>query len=34
MAEIIVKLSVEAVKVVGKSAAKIIVWTAHQIEKK
>lgn len=34
MAEIIVKLSVEAVKAVGKSAAKIIVWTAHQIEKK
>ncbi len=34
MAEIFEKVLVEVVKAVGKGAAKIIVWTAHQIEKK
>ena len=34
MAEILEKVLVEVVKAVGKGAAKIIVWTAHQIEKK
>lgn len=34
MAEILEKVLVEVVKVVGKGAAKIIVWMAHQIEKK
>ncbi len=34
MAEIFEKVLVEVMKAVGKGAAKIIVWTAHQIEKK
>lgn len=34
MAEILEKVLVEVVKAAGKGAAKIIVWTAHQIEKK
>ena len=34
MTEILEKVLVEVVKAVGKGAAKIIVWTAHQIEKK
>ena len=34
MAEILEKVLVEVMKAVGKGAAKIIVWTAHQIEKK
>ena len=34
MAEILEKVLVEVVKAVEKGAAKIIVWMAHQIEKK
>ena len=34
MTEILEKVLVVVVKAVGKGAAKIIVWTAHQIEKK
>lgn len=34
MAEILEKVLVEVMKAVGKGVAKIIVWTAHQIEKK
>lgn len=34
MAEIFEKVLVEVMKAAGKGAAKIIVWTAHQIEKK
>ena len=34
MAEIFEKVLVEVMKAVGKGVAKIIVWTAHQIEKK
>ena len=34
MTEILEKVLVEVVNAVGKGAAKIIVWTAHQIEKK
>ena len=34
MTEILEKVLVEVVKAEGKGAAKIIVWTAHQIEKK
>ena len=34
MTEILEKVLVEVVKAVGKGAAKIIVWTAHQIEKR
>ena len=34
LAEILEKVLVEVVKAVGKGAAKIIVWMAHQIEKK
>ena len=34
MAEILEKVLVEVMKAVGKGSAKIIVWMAHQIEKK
>lgn len=34
MTEIFEKVLVEVVKAVGKGTAKIIVWAAHQIEKK
>ena len=34
MAEIFEKVLVEVMKAVRKGAAKIIVWMAHQIEKK
>ena len=34
MAEILEKVLVEVMTAVGKGAAKINVWSAHQIEKK
>ena len=34
MAEIIAKVSYEAAKAIGKAAAALIIWTAHQLEKK
>ena len=34
MTEILENVMVEVVKADGRGAAKIIVWTAHQIEKK
>ena len=34
MTETLEKELVEVVKAVGKGAAKIIIWTAHRIEKK
>ena len=34
MAEIIAKVSFEAAKAIGKAVAALIIWTAHQLEKK
>lgn len=34
MAEIIAKVSFEAAKAIGKTAAALIIWTVHQLEKK
>lgn len=34
MADIMVKILMKGAKAIGKAAAALIIWTAHQLEKK